>query len=232
MNRVQDQEAIRRILRESGLEEVFRPEVAEGMELRTFTDGEKICTMGEVLDGLYVLASGKAKIYTLLPNGRSMLIRFSRPPSLIGDVEWMAQYPVNNMVEAVGECTLLFVSRELILGREQDHTAFLQFMIRNLSHKVYTLGSASAMNLLYPVENRFASYLLSVTEGPGGAEGAEELRTSTLLETAELLGTSYRHLNRVIRQLIAEGVLERKRGRLTVVDASRLRKLANNQMYT
>lgn len=230
MIRSQEIQGIRERIRQCGLEEVLRPEVVERIELRTYGDKELICSMGEVLEGLFVLVSGKVKVYTVLPNGKSMLLRFTQPPNLVGDVEWMARYPVKNMVEAVGECTLLFIHRELIDGRERENTAFLEFMIRNLSHKLYTLGSASAMNLLYAVENRFASYLYSLSADE--AEGAvEEIRTSTLVELAELLGTSYRHLNRVIRQFIEEGILERRRGRLVVLKPERLRELAQNQIY-
>lgn len=231
MQKVTGVPTIQKLLRSNGLLSMFQPHVVEAMELRIYADREKVCSMGDILDGLFVLVTGKLKIYTVLTNGKTMLLRFARPPGLIGDVEWMAQYPVKNIVEAVGECTLLFVSRA-ILEEEMSNPAFLQFMIRNLSHKLYTLGNASAMNLLYPVENRFASYLLSLLPLENTAGPAEEIRTSTLTETAELLGTSYRHLNRVITGLIREGILERKKGRLIVLDQTRLRELADNHLYT
>ncbi|MEW9701203.1 Crp/Fnr family transcriptional regulator [Paenibacillus sp. SI8] len=231
MQKINDAEAIQTFVRRNHLGDKFGPQVVEAMELRVYADREMVCLMGEMLDGLYVLVSGKLKIHTLLPNGKTMLLRFSRPPSLIGDVEWTAQYPVKNNVEAVGECSVLVISRELIMEKEANNPAFLWFMIQNLSHKLYTLGNASAMNLLYPVENRFASYLLSLFSQENSSEQAEEIRTSTLTETAEMLGTSYRHLNRVINRLIQEGVLVRKKGRLLVLNEARLRELAGNHLY-
>lgn len=231
LQKISDIQVIQALMQKNGLVDVFGPEAVGEMELRTYADREMVCSMGDTLDGLYVLVSGKLKVYTLLPNGKTMLLRFSRPPALIGDVEWMAQYPVKNNVEAVGACSLLIITRELILEKEANNPAFLWFMIQNLSHKLYTLGNASAMNLLYPVENRFASYLLSLLSQKDGLEQAEEIRTSTLTETAEMLGTSYRHLNRVIHRLIQDGVLVRKKGRLIVLNEHKLRELAGNHLY-
>lgn len=232
MKKIRDAQAIIERVQSNNLLTIFRPQVIESMELRIYDDQEIICTMGDIIDGLYVLVSGKLKIYTVQPNGKSILLRFTKAPNLIGDVEWMAQYPVKNIVEAVGQSSLLFIKRDMILEEEMNNPAFLRFMIQNLSHKLYTLGNASAMNLLYPVENRFASYLISLLPQETDMGRVDEIRTSTLMETADMLGTSYRHLNRVIKNLIQEGILQRKKGRLLIRDEQRLKELANNQLYT
>lgn len=231
MRKRNDAEEIRALIEGHGLSEAFGQEVAERMELRVYDDGEFVCKMGERTDGLYVLVSGKLKIYTLLPTGKSMLLRFGKAPSLIGDVEWTGQFPVKNNVEAVGECTLLFAGREAIMELQANRPAFLWFMIENLSYKLHTFGNATAMNVLYPVENRFASYLLSLHELRDRQGAADEIRTATLTETAEMLGTSYRHLNRVITRFVGEGVLTRRRGRLVILDEEKLRSLAGGHSY-
>jgi CRP/FNR family transcriptional regulator, putaive post-exponential-phase nitrogen-starvation regulator len=232
MQKTRDTEAIHLLAERLGLQKIFTPQAIKVMELRTYADQETICAIGDRLEGLYVLASGKLKIYTVLENGKAMLLRYAHPPAVVGDVEWMAQYPVRNIVEAVGMCTTLHVSHAAIHEHESSNPAFLQWIIKNLSQKIYTLGSAAAMNQLYPVENRLASYLLSLQPDASGIGAADEIRTSTLTETAELLGTSYRHLNRVISRFIDEGILERKNRRLIIKDEERLRALSSHHLYT
>ncbi|MNC61017.1 DNA-binding transcriptional activator YeiL [compost metagenome] len=95
---------------------------------------------------------------------------------------------------------------------------------------MYTLGQTTALNLLYPLENRFASYLLSLFADSGG-QRVEEIRTSTLAELADMLGTSYRHLNRIVRRFVEEGIVERKKGSLSVLDRDKLVQLANGNLY-
>lgn len=231
MNTILDLEAVRTLSAKNGLEEMFSTEVIERMELRRYGDREAVCSVGDRLESMFILVQGKLKIHTLLPNGKSMLVRFARPMSLIGDVELLRQYPVKNEVESVGDSLLLVAGRKLLLKEMEENTALLRFLVGELSHKVYTLGQTSALNVLYPVENRFASYLMSMFADSGGGHRVEELRTASLTETADLLGTSYRHLNRIVRRFIEDGIIERRQGRLSVLDEAKLARLANGNLY-
>jgi len=231
MQIIYDRKTACSLAEKNGLNGIFSQGVLEEMELRRYGDGEAVCFVGDVLDGLFVLVEGKLKIHTLLPNGKSMLVRFAKPTSVIGDVELLRQYPVKNQVESVGPSLVLAAGRKLLVKELQDNVNFLRFLVGELSHKLYTLGQTSALNLLYPVENRFASYLLSLFAGQGEGQYVEEIRTSSLTETADLLGTSYRHLNRIVRRFIEEGIIERKRGRLIVLDEGKLAELASGNLY-
>jgi CRP/FNR family putative post-exponential-phase nitrogen-starvation transcriptional regulator len=231
MQTINDREAVRALAVKNGLDEIFSPMVTQKMELRRYADEEPLCLVGDQLEGMFILVEGKLKIKTLLPNGKSMLMRFTNPMSVIGDVELLHRRPVKNQVESVGESLLLFAGRKLLLKELEENTELLRFLVVELSHKLHTLGQASALNQLYPVENRFASYLMSLFVDKSGGRRVEEIRTSTLIETAELLGTSYRHLNRIVRRFIDEGIITRKRGRLSVLDEVKLAELANGNLY-
>ncbi|WP_150275898.1 Crp/Fnr family transcriptional regulator [Paenibacillus tepidiphilus] len=231
MHSIIDAAAVQELAAKNGLHTMFSSAVIAQMELRRYSDGEAICTVGERLEHMFILVSGKLKIHTLQRNGKSMLVRFARPMYIIGDVELLKQYPVKNEVDSVGESLLLIAGRKLLLKEMEANTALLRFMVGELSHKLYTLSQTSAMNQLYPVENRFASYLMSLFADSVGSQRVEEIRTSSLTETAELLGTSYRHLNRVVRSMIEQGIIERKNGRLSVQDVDRLADLANGNLY-
>ncbi|MFC3748642.1 Crp/Fnr family transcriptional regulator [Paenibacillus sp. GCM10012306] len=231
MQMIYDREAVRQLADKNGLDELFGSPMIESMELRLYGDGEAICSVGDKLEYLFILVQGNLKIHTLLPNGKSMLVRFARPMSIIGDVELLREYPVKNQVESVGDSLLLLASRKRLLKEIEHNAVLLRFLYGELSHKLYTLGQTSALNLLYPVENRFASYLLSLFTDREGVRYVDEIRTSTLTETAELLGTSYRHLNRIVRRFIEQGIIERKHGRLSILDEGKLAELASGSLY-
>lgn len=231
MQSILNPEMLRGLTEQNGLTAMFSPGAIGQMELRRYGGGEAVCSVGDKLEHMFFLVQGKLKIHTLQPNGKSMLVRFARPMSVIGDVELLRQYPVKNEVVSVGNSLLLVAGRKLLLREMESNTALLRFLVGELSHKMYTLGQTSAMNVLYPVENRFASYLMSLFSDNTGTERIEEIRTSSLTETADLLGTSYRHLNRVVRRLIDTGIIERRKGRLIVLDEARLAELANGNLY-
>ncbi|MFE4711915.1 Crp/Fnr family transcriptional regulator [Paenibacillus sp. NPDC056722] len=231
MQMIYDREAVRHLAEKNGLDEIFGNPMIESMELRLYGNGEAVCSVGDKLKYLFILVQGNLKIHTLLPNGKSMLVRFARPMSIIGDVELLREYPVKNQVESVGDSLILLASRRRLLKEMEHNAVLLRFLYGELSHKLYTLGQTSALNLLYPVENRFASYLLSLLTDSEGIRYVDEIRTSTLTETAELLGTSYRHLNRIVRKFIEQGIIERKHGRLSILDEGKLSELASGSLY-
>lgn len=83
---------------------------------------------------------------------------------------------------------------------------------------------------MYPVEVRLASYLLSVSFAESDSHYKNQLSFS-IKDAANLIGTSYRHLNRVITQLCAEGLIERNKGSILVKDKDGLRERAGDNIY-
>ena len=201
------------------------------MELFCYENGELVFSDGDRLSHMLLIVANKLKLYKLLPNGRSVLLRFYKPLSVIGDVELLYGYPANCYAQAVGNACAIAVPMEILKETAFDDPRFLRFIIRQLSGKLLTMSNASSLNMLYPLENRLASYLVSISGNVRDEEEADEIRTPKLTEVAELLGTSYRHLNRVLSKLEKEGYLERKRGAIVVRDFPSLYGLAEGNLY-
>lgn len=214
------------------LDAIFDTGTIGKMTLLAYEKGEAVCSAGDQLDQLFLLVKGKIKVYTTLPNGKTVLLRFNEPLATIGDMELMTGYPVRCMVESMGESMFLALKVDDLRETAFQNPGFLTFIIKQLSHKLYNVSNASSLNLLYPVENRFASYLVSITPDDPLAPKLEEMRTEKLTEVAEMLGTSYRHLNRVITQLVTDGIVERKRGAVYIRDMGRLKELASGNLYS
>lgn len=232
MRRINDPERLSRLIEENGLRNIFDESAIRTMELIEYGKGDKVVAEGAPLTHLLLVTSGKLKLFRLLPNGRAILIRFYRPLSLIGDLELLSGSPANCTAEAVGHATVIAVPMECLRKHAIDDPRFLRFVIRQLAGKLNTISNASSINQLYPLENRLASYLVSVTEEARAGGDRDEIRTPKLTEVAELLGAGYRHLNRVLTRFAADGLVERKRGILTVKDLQGLKKLAEGNMYS
>ncbi|MFC5531483.1 Crp/Fnr family transcriptional regulator [Cohnella yongneupensis] len=232
MRKINDPDALKRYMDAHRLSGLFDRKTERAMELFSFDRGEIICSSGDQLMHLFLLVEGRIKVYKVLPNGKSILIRFYNPLSTIGDLEMLSDIPARSTVESVNETCFIGISRQAMADTANEDPAFLRFIVKQLANKLDTFSNASSLNLLYPVETRFASYLVSITSDENGREQIEELKTSKLTEIAELLGTSYRHLNRVITQFARDGLVERKRGALFIKDLDRLRALSNGNLYS
>ena len=79
-----------------------------------------------------------------------------------------------------------------------------------------------AVNILYPLENRLASYILA------SYTNEDNNNTENLTQIAEFLGTSYRHLLRVVKEFELEKIIKRDNKKLVILDKDKLEELAGD----
>ncbi|GJM81692.1 hypothetical protein HMSSN139_41880 [Paenibacillus sp. HMSSN-139] len=131
---------------------------------------------------------------------------------VVGDVEYIRDGDIINTVEAVSPVQMIGVEYRWLRKYCADHSPLLHFLLDIITKKFYMKSSSMSFNLLYPVEIRLASYLLSVSYDEADALFLGKLGTADLADAANLIGTSYRHLNRVLQKFAASGLIERSRG--------------------
>ncbi|WP_285767067.1 cyclic nucleotide-binding domain-containing protein [Peribacillus sp. SI8-4] len=231
MKKINDSLGILEYLDQFQLNLVFSEESKRKLSLHHFQKGEILCARGEDIQYMYFLIKGKVKIFTTSPEGKSLIVRFKTPLALFGDVEYVKGMNVLHTVEAVSEGMVLRIHFDDLRAMESNRSEFLNFLLEIITQKFYTESHATSLNRLHPVETRLASYLLSLSSEGGGSMFHKEMGTSNLTEIADLIGTSYRHLNRVIRKLCEEGVIKRSQGSLYIEDLSMLRELADGNIY-
>lgn len=223
MNRAKRQ--LKEFIDEFALDDVLSPELIACCKLETIPKGEVLCQLDEPLETFFLLVEGKLKIYLLQENGKKILIRFYRPLSLVGDLEFLSDFMPNAVVETQEPSTVISVPMKSLRKHTYECPKFLRFVITQLSHKLFTYSKAAALNLVYPLENRIASYLWSLSKITDDKQ-LEEIRVTSLEEMADLLCTSYRHLTRVLSQLESKQIISRKRGQIKIVDFEKLNELS------
>ncbi len=216
---------IRHYLEMYRMTDVFSDDLISHMVLSTFNRGESIAQLNEPLANFYLLVDGKLKIYTLQENGKKILIRFYRPMSVIGDLEYVSDYPVKAVVEALETSTLISIPMDILRNHTLECTKFLRFVIANLSQKLFTWSNMSGLNLVYPLENRVASYLVSISEVSAQSR-LDEIRVTSLEEMADLLCSSYRHLHRILESFESQGIISRHRSNIRILDFEKLKSLS------
>ncbi len=208
------------------LASVFTRDIKLDAEFVVFTRGEHICRAGEKLDRLYFLVEGKAKVYTCLSNGNTLLLQFYKPLKVIGDIEFIHTNTATANVQAIEESHCIAVSFEDIRQHYMEDSRFLRFMCTSLGEKLNKFSKYSAINLLSSLENRLASYLLAVIPEDDKQSPAESIYSCNLTEISQLLGTSYRHLLRSLEKLCQQGIISKKGGDIRVLDRAKLEEKA------
>lgn len=231
MKEIADREQLAAYMETYGLKAVFTEPVIPYLTLYGFEQGEPICIQGEPSNVLYVLVKGKIKIYNTSPEGRTLVISFKNPLEVIGDVEYIRNGDIVNTVEAVSPVHMIGVEYRWLRKYCGDHSPLLLFLLDIITKKFYMKSSSMSFNLLYPVEVRLASYLLSVSFDEADVLFRGKLSTADLADAANLIGTSYRHLNRVLQKFSSKGLVERSKDGILVKDRDGLSKLASRNIY-
>ena len=228
MNEIGDRKQIAEYLSRFDLTAFLDKAVMDQFELHRFERGEDIFTIDERPEYLYFLVEGKVKVSILLRNGNRVLLRFCVPLSLLGDLEVANDFTVKTSVSAVCESELLSLQLSMVREHMMNSPAFLKLILRELSFKLYHNVVVKTLTSSAPLKTRIASYLLLMTSDERNERMLDELETESQAEIAELLGASYRHVNRVLNELSSEGVIEVSRSQIKIVDFDRLKNSASD----
>ncbi|WP_313892150.1 Crp/Fnr family transcriptional regulator [Psychrobacillus sp.] len=231
MKQVEDQEQLHNYLRIHQIEPVFNEALLPHLSLCEFDEGEIICAQGDPRSHLYILVKGKIKIFTTSTEGNKLILSFKSPLEIVGDIEFIQNIEMINTVEAVTPVTMIRIHYDWLNKYGSDHPPFLQFLLKVITRKFHIKNNSFVFNLMYPVEVRLASYLLSISFDESNADFQGRLSTANLKDAAGLIGTSYRHLNRVLNQLCEAGLIERTKEFIFVKDSKRLSELAHHNIY-
>lgn len=231
MKEIKDNGQLQAYMNAYRINSIFPEPLRPYLSLYSFERGELICSQGDALPYLYVLVKGKIKIYTTSPEGKSLIVSFKTPLEMVGDIEFVQGTDMINTVEAVSPVHMIGVHCRWLNQYGRDHAPLLQFFLKIITQKFSVKSRSLSFNLMYPVEVRLAGYLLSVSYDEADSMFQGQLGSADLKDAANLIGTSYRHLNRVIRQFCMEGLTERTKTGIVVKDKAKLMALAGSNIY-
>ncbi|QZY56425.1 Crp/Fnr family transcriptional regulator [Crassaminicella profunda] len=205
------------------IDDIFDDEVLSFMELHHYEKGEKILQAKNELIYYYFFVEGKIKIFSLLENGKSLLLEFYTEFDTLGDVELFKNLSIRSDVEAVKNSYLIGIPANILREKCHDNIKFLRFMIDSLSIKLESTSNNSSYNLLYPLINRLSSYLLEhITDKD------YIILNSSFKDISEFLGTTYRHLHRTFTTLQSKGIIKYHGQTVYILNKNELKKLSKN----
>lgn len=196
------------------------------LEIHTFNKNEFLCTLNEKLFYMYFLVDGKYKVTTLLSSGKSLLLCFNTPLSIMGDIELIENPYADCNVQSLEPCICLALPLDKIKEYGYNDPIFLRFIISSLQKKLRRNSSYMSINVLSPIENRFASYLVSSLPSRTSQEIFVDI--DGINNLAELLGSSYRHLNRVIKKLSDKNIIKKDKNTIEILNLNKLNTLAQD----
>jgi CRP/FNR family transcriptional regulator len=202
------------------------------MRPRRAGKGESLFARGEPFRELFVVATGRVKVELLGRDGREQILSIVTPGASIAEMPLDAS-PLDDagddarhLVSAVAlEDVLAWAlpRRELeaLLG---ENPAFARAWLETVARRVRALVELIEGLALKGVPERLAAFLLAHARREGAAQGKPFAieRTLAVETVAGRLGTVREEVQRALRLLADEGILELSRKEIVVLDLERL----------
>ena len=180
-----------------------------------FEPGERIAREGVELQRLLLVLSGTAKVCRTAPNGKNLILCYYVSSGLIGEVELLTQQlPATTTVTALSRFEGVGIDFSSCLPELAHNTAFVRMLSTSLAEKLCTSSENYALAALCTAEERLCAYILQ--NAPRG------LFSDVLSDVSCSVGTSYRHVFRLLGGLCADGVLEKTPAGYRILDPEAL----------
>jgi CRP-like cAMP-binding protein len=203
------------------LEGVPADEVQRLLQLarrRTFKRGEVVFHRGDPADSMHLVSKGRFAVRVMTPLGEQATIAVRGPGDSFGELALVAEKaPRSATVEAL-EAGETFCVYEVEFARlRKEHPSVDELLISLLATEVRTMNERLLEALYLPAERRVLRRLVELAEIYGGTE-----IPLTQEELAGLAGTSRATVNAVLGDAQTRGLVELRRGHVTIVDADGL----------
>lgn len=177
---------------------------------RSYSTGEMLFSEGDPCAGLYLIASGRVRIFKASPGGREHVLAVEGPGGSIAELPVFdgGNYPAS--AAAMEPSELLFVSREHFRALCLEHPEVALKVLQIVGARLRRLVGIIEELSFSTVRRRLISWILrqAKTEGRTAGRGAVLSLTASHQELAAEIGTVRELVSRNLTRLHAEGLIE------------------------
>ena len=195
---------------------------------QVYTRGQALFHEGWPAESLFIVHSGRVRVYRTWTNGDEQVLRLLGPGEIVGYRPLFANEPYGASAEAIEDSSICVVPRAVVLERLRDDPALALEMLAKLSREL-RISEDLMMDLIRrPVRERAARLLLGLVEDAGQTATPRVIRSRDLprQDLARMIGTTPETFSRVLRTLAQRGAIELDRERIVVRNTALLRRAA------
>lgn len=195
---------------------------------RSVGPGHVLFTTGEECSGLYMIESGRVRIYRTDSLGREQVLHVEGPGRTVAELPLFdgGAYPASAVT--LEESTLVYLPRAAFEFLYRNQPDIAQAIIRALGRRLRHMVHLAETLAFRDVAARLAMLLVGYaqTSGTTTPNGVEIELDRTQEELAHEIGTARESVSRAMKQLRRNGLIKPlKRNRLLIPDVQRLREL-------
>ncbi len=211
MEKIYDKEKIKEYLNDRSYRNWFSDIFDDHVYLIKTKPSEKLIDQGEEATTLYYLVKGRCRVSSMDQEGKTFILNIINAPNLVGEIELITE-DVSFSVETIDSCILIALPYASCRDTLLKDSTFLLRLCELLTEKEREHALKLAQVGSYPLENRLAAFILE-----NSFNDRISLKKTIISQS---LGVSYRHLEKVMKDLVDEGTLKKDRLVYTVINKS------------
>jgi CRP/FNR family transcriptional regulator len=209
----------------AGLSESELDRIAQVAVPRSFPKGARVFHEGDASDACYVIRSGEVRVTREHSDGRAIALATLGAGEIVGELAMLDGEVRSASVEALTDVELLAIAALDMRGLLERNPEITAKLVVALTRRVRETNERVARQSFQTVPSRVAGVLSQLVAEEGtdihGRDGVTIRMNQS--DLAQLAGTSRESVSRFLAVLERAGVVRVGRGRVTVLEPSRLR---------
>ena len=175
-----------------------------------------VLTEGEMGDSLFMIQSGKVKVFIGDPDGREMILKILGPGDFFGEMSMIDKQPRSASVTTLEGCTFLVMTHAAFEKCIEQAPRIANMVMRILAQRMREADKKIGTLALMDVYGRVASTLLELAVPiDGKLMVGEKLSQQDL---ANMVGASREMVNRILKDLSDRGFISVESKAITIIN--------------
>jgi CRP/FNR family transcriptional regulator len=211
----------------SRLSPADRTAIAEVARVREFSRGETIFEQDSPANALYAIASGRVKVFKMMPSGKDVILEVFGPGDPLGAVAAYMDRPFPASATAIEPTVCVIIPRPAFFRLLEAHPSLVRGLLLGFTTRLVELTNRLAELTGGRIEPRFARLFLKLATQMGRAErGGTFIRLAlSRQELADLTGTTIETCIRIMSRWNKDDVVRTEKDGFLVMDRAELERI-------
>jgi len=183
---------------------------------KTYPKNAVVLTEGEMGDSLYMIQSGKVKVFIGDEDGREIILKILGPGDFFGEMSMIDKQPRSASVTTIEASTFLVLSHAAFERCVEQAPRIANMVMRVLAQRVREADRKIGTLALMDVYGRVASTLLELSVYSNGKLMVGEKLSQQ--DLANMVGASREMVNRILKDLSDRGFISIESKSITIIN--------------
>ena len=212
----------------SRLSPADRQAIAQVARVHAFARGDMIFEQDSPADAIYAIASGRVKIFKMMPNGKDVILEVFGPGDPLGAVAVYMDRPFPASAAAIEDTTCVIIPRAAFYRLLETQPSLVRGLLLGFTTRLVELTNRLAELTSGRIEPRFARLFLKLASQMGRPERGGTFVPLALSrqELADMTGTTIETCIRIMSRWNKDHVVRTEKDGFVVLDRDELERLA------